>query len=473
MRSTVHPAVRIIGCAAAALLFAGAVRADASPSFVNDVVPIFTRYGCNQGACHGKGAGQNGFRLTLRGYAPELDYQWLTREFSGRRVCPDAPEESLLLRKPAGLAPHEGGKIFDVGSRPYQVLLDWLRAGAPGPIKDEPVLKKLEIAPGDSTLKPGDGLQLAVRGEFSDGGTRDVTWLTRFNSNDPGMSDVDASGKVHVLRNGETSLRAAFQSLVAVVVVTAPFDQPVDPARLAGRNNPIDDHVFTKLGVLRIEPSDLCTDAEFLRRGFLDTIGVLPTPDEVRTFLADSRPDKRARLIDGLLERPEYVDYWAVQLGDLLQNRKERDHDVRGVKGVRAFHEWIREQVAANRPWDETARAVLTAKGSTADNPAVGYYVVTVGEERDAPRSEVVGSAAQAFLGVRIGCARCHNHPLERYTQDDYYHFAGYFSRIHLDRKEPAKGATASGARSSGCGFRNWPVRGCTTPTGSLLGLPS
>ncbi len=363
------PAFRILACAAAVMLFAFSARADGPPSFVNDVVPVFTRYGCNQGACHGKGAGQNGFRLTLRGYAPELDYQYLTREFSGRRICTDVPEESLVLRKPSGLVPHEGGKVFDVGSRPYQVLLSWIRAGMPGPIKDEPVAVKLEIQPGDRTAKPGDEEQLTVRATFSDGGSRDVTWLTKFASNDPGTADVDAFGKVRVLRNGETSIRAAFQTLVAVVDVAVPFDQPVDPARLAGRNNFIDDHVFAKLGALRIEPSDLCTDAEFLRRASLDTIGVLPTPDEVRAFLADTRPDKRARLIDALLERPEYVDYWTVQLADLLQNRKERDHDVRGVKGVRSFHEWIREQVAANRPWDEMAREVLTAKGPVDGEP--------------------------------------------------------------------------------------------------------
>ena len=226
------PAFRILACAAAVMLFADAARADGPPSFVNDVVPVFTRYGCNQGACHGKGAGQNGFRLTLRGYAPELDYQYLTREFSARRICTDVPEESLLLRKPSGLVPHEGGKVFDVGSRPYQVLLSWIRAGLPGPIKDEPVAVKLEIRPGDRTAKPGDEGQLTVRAVFSDGGSRDVTWLTKFASNDPGTADVDAFGKVRVLRNGETSIRAAFQTLVAVVDVAVPFDQPVDPARL-------------------------------------------------------------------------------------------------------------------------------------------------------------------------------------------------------------------------------------------------
>jgi hypothetical protein len=229
---------------------------------------------------------------------------------------------------------------------------------------------------------------------------------------------------------------------VAVGGVTAPYENPVDPARYAPRNNFIDVYVFNKLAALRIEPSDLSGDAEFLRRASLDATGVLPTPDEVRAFLADHRPDKRDRLIEHLLSRPEFVDYWALQLGDLFQNRRERDHDVRGTQGVQAFHAWVRKQVAANRPWDELARDVLTAGGSTADSPAVGYFIVTVGEHREAERSEVAGAVAQAFLGTRIGCAQCHNHPLEKYTQDDYYHFAGFFARVHLKRQDPKKGPT-------------------------------
>jgi hypothetical protein len=294
--------------------------------------------------------------------------------------------------------------------------------------------------PAKRSLRPGQELALAVRAEYSDGAQRDVTWLSKFDSNDAGMAQVDADGLVRIRRHGETSIRVSFQGQVAVVVVTAPREQPVDPARLALRNNFIDDHVFKKLASLGIEPADLCEDAEFLRRAFLDTLGVLPTPDETRAFLADSRPDRRARLIDSLLARPEFVDHWALYLGDLFQNRKERDHDVRGVKGVRAFHDWLRQQVAANRPWDQLARAVLTARGKTSEQPAVGYFVVTVGEHREAERSEVAASVAQAFLGTRIGCAQCHNHPLERYTQDDYYHFAGFFSRIKMERREPKQG---------------------------------
>lgn len=412
------------------------------PSFRNDVVPILTRQGCNQGSCHGKGAGQNGFRLSLRGYDPESDYRWITREFNGRRIEAASPEMSLLLRKPTGEAPHEGGRIFDRDSREYRVILDWLKAGAPGPKKDDPKVVRLELSPGGRVMKPGDQQQLVAEAEFSDGSRRDVTWLTRFDSNDAGMLGVTPEGLVTARRAGETAIRASFQTEVAVAVCTAPYANKVDPARFATRANFIDEHVFAKLAALNIEPSDDCTDAEFIRRAFLDAAGTLPTADEVRAFLADKAPDKRARLIDSLLDRPEFVDYWTQFLCDLFQNRKERDHDVRGTKGVRAMHEWVRRQVAGNRPWDQIARDVLTATGSAGESPAVGYYIVTVGEHREPEKSEVVASVAQAFLGTRIGCAQCHNHPLERYTQDDFYHFAGFFSRVRFDRKEMKKGET-------------------------------
>jgi hypothetical protein len=433
------------GIAAAwALLLAGTVSAAETPppSFLNDIEPLFTHLGCNQGACHGKGAGQNGFRLSLRGYAPELDYQWLTHEYGGRRVSLAMPEDSALLRKPLGEAPHGGGKVLRENSREHQVLLAWLRAGAPGPDPKDTTLRGLDILPGNLTLAPGHEQQLAVQAEFSDGSRRDVTWLARFDSNDAGTAAVDAKGLVHVERPGETAVRASFLDQVAVAIVTAPFDRAVKPELYAARNSFVDDCVFAKLAALHIEPCGLCDDATFLRRAFLDTIGVLPTTDEVRAFLADQGPDKRPRLIDSLLERPEFVDTWALFMGDLFQNRKERDHDVRGTKGVRAFHEWLRAQVAANRPWNDIACAVLTASGKSTDNPAVGYFIVTVGEHGEAERSEVVASATQAFLGTRIGCAQCHNHPLERYTQNDYYHFSAFFSRIKLQRQDPRQGPT-------------------------------
>ncbi|MBY0514592.1 MAG: DUF1549 domain-containing protein [Gemmataceae bacterium] len=436
--------MRWFACTLAAVCAAGSpARADdAKPSFLNEVMPVLTRAGCNQGACHGKGAGQNGFRLSLRGYAPDQDYRWLTREFDGRRLDPTRPEDSLLLKKATAQAPHEGGRLFAVGSREYTLLLNWVRAGFPGPDKTDPKVSRLELAPADRVLKPGDEVQLVATATFSDGSKKDVTWLTRFESNDPAYLDVSPTGRLKALRNGASAARGMFQTEVAVAVASMPYDRPVDESRYAARNNFIDDAVFAKLKELRIEPSDGATDAAFARRVYLDACGLLPTPAEVRAFLADPDPKKREKLIDALLARPEFTDYWTLQFGDLFQNRKERDHDVRGSKGVRQFHLWLREQVAANRPWDELVRDVLTATGPTDENPAVGYFVVVVGEHRNAENSEVGESVAQALLGTRIGCARCHNHPLERYTQDDFYHFAAYFSRLKLDRKDPKAGPT-------------------------------
>jgi hypothetical protein len=421
---------------------AAASTGAAPPSFKNEIIPLFTRLGCNQGACHGKNEGRNGFKLSLRGYAPEWDYERLTRESRGRRLNLAYPEQSLLLQKAAGRIPHGGGALLVDQSREYQLLLDWIRAGAPRPGGGEPRLEAIALSPGDQTLSVGDQVQLAVEARYSDGARRDVTWLTQFYSNDAAVVEVSASGMMCAKRNGETAVRAHFDGQVAVAIATIPFDQSVKAGQYANWNSFIDEHVFRKLAALRIPASPLAEDAAFVRRVFLDTIGTLPTPAEVLAFVADADSQKRAKLIDNLLARPEYVDYWAVRIGDLLQNRKERDHDVRGAKDVRAMHAWLREQIARNRPWNELARDVLTAKGPSDFNPEVGYYVVTVGESRNADQSEVVASVAQAFLGTRIGCAKCHNHPLERYTQDDYYHFAAFFAPLQLKRQDSKKGPT-------------------------------
>ena len=430
--------------AAVALGSAAPARAGdpKAPSFLNEVVPVLTKAGCSQGACHGKGAGQNGFRLSLRGYAPDQDHRSITREFDGRRIDPSHPESSLLLQKATAQTPHEGGRLFGVSSPEYNLLLAWIKAGFPGPDKADPKVSKLELTPDAKTLTPGEETQLVATATFSDGTKRDVTWLTKFDSNDAAFVEVSPAGKAKAVRNGAAAVRAMFQVEVAVAVFSMPFDRPVDEKRYAAQNNAIDGHVFAKLRELRIEPSDACTDNEFIRRVTLDACGVLPAPADVTAFAAAADPRKREKLVDKLLASPEFNDYWALQLGDLFQNRKERDHDVRGTKGVRQFHLWLREQVAANRPWDALARDVITASGSNADNPAVGYYIVTVGEARHGENSEVGESVAQAMLGTRIGCAKCHNHPLERFTQDDFYHFAAYFSRVKFDRKEAKAGPT-------------------------------
>lgn len=439
----------LVWCCAIVGIASTSFAAEGVPSFVNDIEPVLTRYGCNQGACHGKGAGQNGFRLSLRGYAPELDHGWIVKEQEGRRVSLVVPEDSLMLRKPLGEVPHGGAKLLDPGSKAHQILLEWLKAGAPGPVKDEAHITGLTVTSnagsGDvQTKKVGDQQQLIVTAKYSDGSSRDVTWLTQFASNDAGLVDVDSQGKLKVLRHGETAVRAHYQGQVAVIVISVPFDRPavaVAP-NSATPGNFIDEHVFAKLASLRIPPSAAASDESFVRRVFLDTIGTLPTEAEVDAFLADARPDKRAQLIESLLQRPEFVDLWTMLMADLFQNRKERDHDVRGVKGVRAFHQWLRSQVAANRPWNELVRAVLTSSGDSDQHPEVGYYVVTIGEFRQTQQSDVVTSVAQAFLGTRIGCAKCHNHPLEKYTQDDYYHFAAFFSRVAFDRQSPQMGKT-------------------------------
>ncbi len=416
---------------------------EEAPSFRREVLPLLTRLGCNQGACHGKMAGQNGFRLSLRGYAPELDHRWITEELAGRRVDPSDPEGSLLIAKPLGRVPHEGLVRMEEGSREHRVLRDWIAARAPGPLPTdrEPDPSRLEVLPGDRTYHAGDARPLLVRAHWPDGTARDVTWLAQFFSNDEAVARVTGEGVVTALREGETTVRAHYHGLVAAVRVTVPTGRLVEPWRFGKRRSAIDEAVFARLDALGIPPSPLCDDATFLRRAMLDAIGTLPTPEEVDAFLADGALGKRERAVDAILRRREWADYWALQLADLLQNRRERDHDVRGVKGVRSFHAWLHGRLEAGAGWDQIAREVLTARGDSFQNPAVGYFVTVVGEKPPS-ESEAPDSVAQAFLGTRIGCARCHNHPLERYTQDDFHRFAAFFSRIHLERREPTKGGT-------------------------------
>ncbi len=412
-------------------------------SFKQDVLPILTRSGCNTGACHGKLSGQNGFRLSLRGYAPEWDHGWMTQEVSGRRIDLGFPAQSLLLTKPSGGVPHEGGVRFRPSSRMWQTLHDWIAARAPGPIADEPDAVRLEVLPGARSLSLEQSQQLLVRAHYADGRIRDVTWLAQFFSNDPNIVSVNATGGVKAIRHGEAGVRVHFQGLVEVVRFTMPFPYQVDPQAYAAHKNAIDPPLFKKLQELHLPPVDVCSDETFLRRAYLDAAGILPTPAEVREFQANTHPDKRAQVVDALLERPEFTDYWTLQLADLLQNRKERDHDVRGQKGVKAFHRWLREQIAANLPWSEIAKDVLLAKGDVVSQPQAGYFITVVGEFNKIEESELPDSVAQAFLGTRIGCARCHNHPLERYTQDDFYHFAACFAKVNLDRQNPQSGSSA------------------------------
>ena len=406
-----------------------------APSFVNDVVPVLTRLGCNSGSCHGKLAGQNGFKLSLRGYAPEQDYPAITREARGRRISKARPRDSLLLLKPLMRVPHKGGHMLIAGSAEHQTLLAWIAAGAPGPVAGEPAVTRLVVEPPARTYPaPNEATDLKVIAFDSAGAERDVTRLALFKSNEEGLASVDERGRVTALRPGATAVMASFQGQVAVHVVTTPYDQKVDPRVYEARTNIIDDHVMAKLRELRLEPSPNCDDTTFLRRAGLDLTGTLPEPEAVTAFLADPSPNKREALVDRLLNGPEYVDYWTLAWGELFQNRLERDGDKRGRKGVRGFARWIREQVRTNRPWDEVVRDVLTARGPLGQEPAGGYYLVNRRPE------DLAEAATHAFLGTRIQCAKCHNHPLERFTQDDYYGMAAYFSRVKLDGKNTDEG---------------------------------
>ena len=420
-----------------------------APSFRQDIEPVLTRSGCNMGACHGKLAGQNGFKLSLRGYAPELDHSWLVTDLTARRINPAFPEESLLVLKALGKVPHEGQQRFAEGSRYHRALTDWIAARAPGPDTNDTEIARLELLPGNRSLRVGGTQQLLARAHYQDGSVRDVTWLTQFFSNDEGTATVTPDGLVKANRHGETAIRAHFQGQVEVVTVTIPYENKIDPRLFTATHNVLDAPVFAKLQALRLPPSAPCDDATFLRRASLDATGTLPTPAQVREFLAEcegpasASTRARARLVDRLLASAEFTDYWTLQLSDLLQNRRERDHDVRGAKGVRAFHDWLRVQIAANRPWDALARDVLTARGSVNDHPEIGWFIYNVGEKQLIEESDTPDAVAQAFLGTRIGCARCHNHPLERYTQDDFYHFAAFFSKVQMKRADPDKGGTS------------------------------
>jgi Protein of unknown function (DUF1549)/Protein of unknown function (DUF1553)/Bacterial Ig-like domain (group 2) len=434
----IHWAAIVLLLATVCCLEPRGTSAAESPSFVNDVEPVLTRFGCNSGGCHGKLAGQNGFRLSLRGYAPEADHAALVTEEYGRRIGGLDSAESLLLLKATGGLPRGGGRLFARNSAAAGTLRAWIAGGAAGPVADERRVVAVSVTPKEIVLAPGEVRQLVARATWSDGAEKEVTALARFHSNDAAYATVSAEGVVRGEQHGEVAVVVSYAGLVDTVVISSPFPQEVAAERFASRLNLVDHHVMEKLQALHIPPADDCDDATFIRRLMLDLVGTLPAPEEVRSFLADTSPDKRALLVERLLERPEFTDFWTLQLSDLLQNRKERDHDVRGVKGVRSFHAWLRGQVAANRPWNELTRDLLTARDAA---PAVGWWIVTVGEKQ-AVESEAADSAAQAFLGVRIGCARCHNHPLEKYTQDDYYHFTAFFSRVALDRRPPAEGAT-------------------------------
>ena len=435
-------------------------------TFRHDVLPVLSKAGCNSGACHGALAGKGGFRLSLHGYDPTADYFNITRQARGRRIELAEPARSLLLTKPTGAVAHKGGVRFEPGSKEYETIAAWLQAGAPAPDDRDPKVERVELQPRETIADQGKIRQLNVVAHFSDGTHRDVTRWAKFTSTDQTVAKVDDNGKVQVIGFGEGAITAWYSSKIGVARITSPFRNAVGRTVFvdAQRNNFIDELVLTQLQRLNITPSPPAGDEVFVRRVFLDTIGTLPTPAEIDAFVTDRSPGRKARLVDDLLKRPEYVDYWTYQWSDLLLINGTRLRP----QAVEAFYQWIRSRVKDNTPWNQFAREVLTATGGSIENGATNFYALHQNPE------EMAENASQAFLGLSIGCAKCHNHPLEKWTNDQYYAFANLFSRVKAKGwgGDPRNGNGIRTVFLADHGELIQPVKGKPQPPTPLDGTP-
>ena len=397
-------------------------------SFRLDVMPVFMRAGCNTGACHGSARGKDGFRLSLFGFDPEGDYFRLTRELGYRRVNLALPEESLVLQKALGAVPHTGGKRFDPSSDYARTLEAWLEAGAPNDPPAVPTVENVEIFPPEMLLEgAGARQQMIARARYSDGSQRDVTPLALFYSNNDNSAPVAANGVVTAANRGEAFVLARFNTkTVGSQAIVLPAGLSYAPPAAAGGNY-IDDLVNAKLQKLRILPSEICNDRTFLRRATINITGVLPSEDEYRAFLDDTSPDKRAKLVDRLLEQKAFAEIWAMKWAELLMVRSGGETQT-SYKSIYLYSTWLTEQIAGNVPLDQIVRQLLASRGGTFSTPATNFYQI----ERDTLKT--AENVAQVFMGVRVQCAQCHNHPFDRWTMDDYYSFAAFFSQV--GRKE-------------------------------------
>ena len=393
---------------------------DIPVNFPNEVVPVFTKYGCNSGGCHGKSGGQNGFALALLGFEPQEDFEHLVNELRGRRLFPGAPDRSLLLLKACGGVPHGGGARFDIDSPPYRILRRWIEQGMPYGKAADPVVTHIEAFPKER-LMPRDGKQqLLVVAHYSDGSTRDVTRMTQFDSSEEDMGNVSQTGMVSTGRmTGTVAVMMRYQAHVDVFRGTVPLGIKVD--KLPPSRGFIDNLVFKKLIELGLPPSQVSDDVTFLRRVTIDIAGRLPSQMETEQFLADQDASKRARVIDRLLASPDYADYFANKWAAILRNK--RGNNVRKMHTY-GFHGWIRRSLFENKPYDQFVRDVITASGDSRFNPPVNWY----NEVKD--QSSQLEDTAQLFLGLRIQCARCHHHPFEKWSQNDYYGFAAFFAQV-------------------------------------------
>ena len=408
----------------------GSLDSTTVPYFLKDIAPILDKQGCSAGMCHGKFGGQGGLNLSLLTLNPESDYEPIVHHNRGRRINLLEPDRSLFFLKPTGQVPHEGGMRFEPHSDIALTILRWIEAGAPFS-DDEPRLRKLEVEPSTVVLSNiGETARLKVLAYFSDGSVEDVTEKAVYESKDAPVAEVSSTGEVTSVRWGGTAVIARFLGVVDASFVTIPRISEIDTASQAVQftpNNFIDEFVLAKLKKLNIRPSALTTDDVFVRRVYLDTIGRLPRSDEIKTFLADTRSDKRSKLIDALLETPEWVDLRTLKLADMLRIHPRRlGNGAFGERGATLFHEWVRGAVAQNRPYDEVVRELITARGSTYQHGPTNYYRI---ERQPAGRAE---TTAQVFLGIRLSCARCHKHPFDQWTTDDYWNFAAFTGKVGI-----------------------------------------
>jgi len=410
----------VVAIAAFPISAQAADQQDPPISFRTDVMAVLSKAGCNMGVCHGNKFGKGGFKLSLRGEDPAGDFAALSRDQTGRRINPLEPDRSLALLKPTMQVPHEGRRRFTLASPEYSILRSWLAAGLPADSPGAPTLTDLAVEPRDVVvLEPEERVPLRATATFSDGSRRDVTGMAVYETSNQ-TADVGHDGLVS--RRGMGTVTVVVRYLDKQVPVRLAFI-PARPGFVwtgPAPANYIDEHVFARLKQLRVDPSPVCSDTVFVRRAYLDLLGLLPTADEVRQFAAATQPDKRARLIDNLLERPEFAEFWALKWSDLLRS-EEKTLD---RKGVQNFYAWIRAGIARDKPLDQFARELIAARGSTYLVPAANYYRAM----RDPiMRAE---STAQIFLGTRLQCSKCHNHPFDRWTQDDYYGWANLFARV-------------------------------------------
>jgi len=449
-----------------------AISNDHPVSFTEEVLPVLTKAGCNQGACHGSQFGQGNFKLSLLGYAPEHDHPAIVREASQRRVALVSPIDSLLLQKAVAAIPHGGGKRMDANSVEFQTLRRWIKSGAAGPLKSEPEIADISVTPNEREYQKNEIQQLRVVATYSDGSQRDVTHCARYDSLGKGIATVTRTGLITADGQGQAAVMVRYRGRAKVSLVVRPYAANVDLSGFHPQNF-VDEHVKSRWQKIGLRPSPMCSDEEFLRRAFLSAIGTLPSQESVEAFLASNEPDKRTRLIDELLGltgdpgRDVFIEpwsaYWTQKWGDLLRNNRDKVGEI----GMWAFTNWIRGSLRENKPMDQFAAEILLAQGSIYQNGQANFYKVS------SLPTDLAETTAQVFLGVRLQCAKCHQHPFESYGQSDYYGLAAFFTQVTTKRSS-AFGVFGNDTvvRLKRSGSIKHPRSGAIVPPTPLGGMP-